>query len=94
VERGGVGDRQLGVAAAGRAEVGDDAPGEQVRVGAGAERVDDPGDLAPRDRRQLGSGSAPCGRPERIIVSTRCTPAAATAIRTWPGPGAGSSTVS
>ena len=49
----GVADRELGVAAARRAEVGHHAAPVPRLVDAVAERVDHPGDLAPRDRRQL-----------------------------------------
>ena len=34
-----------------------------------------------------GSGNGPPRRPARMNVSIRCTPAAATSMRTWPGPG-------
>ena len=58
--------------------------------GALAEGLDDAGDLAAGDRGQFGRRAPGPGRPSRRAVSSRCTPAAATAIRTWPGPGSGS----
>ena len=43
---------------------------------------------------RAGKGNGPCWTPARMVVSTTCTPAADTAIRTWPGPGTGSGTSS
>lgn len=48
-----VGDGEFGVAAGRHAEVGDDALAEQVGVGALADGLDDAGDFAAGDRRQL-----------------------------------------
>src|SRR4051812_28875288 len=43
---------------------------------------------------RTGSGYGPSKSPERSAVSITWTPAAATAIRTWPGPASGSSVLS
>ena len=80
-------DGLVGVAAAGRAEVGDDAPPEPR-----ADRRPAPtSSTTPATSRpgvvgSGGGGSGP-GSPRRIDVSRRCTPDASTATRTWSGPG-------
>ena len=86
----GLAHGELGVAAARRPEVGDDAAAEPRLVGARRR-------ARRRRRRPRGRGSpaaraagtGPADTPLRTVVSIRCTPAAATAIRTWPGAGAG-----
>ena len=81
-----VADRLLGVPAGHRTEVGHDPAAQPVVVHARADLVDDAGHLAARDGRERRRGIGP-GSPRRSVVSSRWTPAAATAIRTWPGPG-------
>ncbi|CAM5721769.1 hypothetical protein SALBM135S_08747 [Streptomyces alboniger] len=89
-----VGGHQLGVAA-GRAVRGDDGAAEPGRVDAGADRVDDTRGLTAEYGGSSGSGGALSeASPVRITVSTKCAPAARTAIRTWPGPATGSGQVS
>ncbi|GDY75895.1 hypothetical protein SAV31267_053800 [Streptomyces avermitilis] len=94
MEAVGIGDGEFGVAAGGEAEVGDDALAEPVARDARAEGLDGAGDLAAGNRGQRGGLGAGPRTPSRRAASRRCTPAAATAIRTWPGPGSGSSTFS
>ena len=95
VQAVGVGDGELGVAAGREAEVGDDALAEPGGVGALAERRRRC--RRPRGRGWWGArrgGARARAMPSRRAVSRRCTPAAATAMRTWPGPGTGSSVCS
>ena len=82
------GHRPLGVAAVAHAQVDDHAPAQPGRVGARPERVDHAG-----RRRGPGSPATRGSGPRRAVrtgadeVSMTWTPAAATAMRTWPGPG-------
>ncbi|ESU49179.1 hypothetical protein P376_2834 [Streptomyces sp. HCCB10043] len=52
----GLGDGEFGVPAGRRADMGDDALAEQARVGALAQRLDGPGDLAAGDGGQVDGG--------------------------------------
>ncbi len=87
------GEARVPAAVARGAEVGRDPSPAPRGVDARPDDVHHPGDLAPGDRREGGERKGPpVASPRRRVVSSRWTPCARTATRTWPGPGTGSGT--
>lgn len=71
-----------------------DPPAEPALIDLRPDGVDDARDLAPRNRRQVGQGQRAHRPPFAQDGVDQVHPAAATAIRAWPGPGRGSWTTS